>query len=145
MLPAILPSSHIIGSVSGLECLNGVPIGGVLGDQQAALFGQVCFSMSEAKCTYGTCASIMMNTGTTIVPSSNGLLTSVAFQLGRHGKPQYCLEGSVAYCGSLIQWFRDNLNLIETTKDSEALARTVEDNGGVYIVPAFSGLFAPYW
>jgi glycerol kinase len=87
----------------------------------------------------------MMNTGTTIVPSSNGLLTSVAFQLGRHGKPQYCLEGSVAYCGSLIQWFRDNLNLIETTKDSEALARTVEDNGGVYIVPAFSGLFAPYW
>jgi glycerol kinase len=145
MLPTINPSSHIVGVISGMACINGVSIGGVLGDQQAALFGQVCFTSSEAKCTYGTCASIMMNTGTDIIPSSNGLLTSVAFQLGRGGRPQYCLEGSVAYCGSLVQWLRDNLGLISSTGDSETLAGSVDDNGGVFFVPAFAGLFAPYW
>lgn len=145
MLPKINPSSHVVGLITGIECLQGVAIGGVLGDQQAALFGQVCFTQSEAKCTYGTCASIMMNTGEKIVPSYNGLLTSVAFQLGKTAKPQYCLEGSVAYCGSLVQWLRDNVCLISAAKESEALANSVSDNGGVYFVPAFSGLFAPYW
>lgn len=145
MLPKINPSSQVVGTVSGIDSIRDVAIGGVLGDQQAALFGQVCFTQSEAKCTYGTCASIMMNTGEHIVPSYNGLLTSVAFQLGKSSKPQYCLEGSVAYCGSLVQWLRDNLCLISAAKESEVLANSVDDNGGIYFVPAFSGLFAPYW
>jgi len=124
--------------------LANVPISGVLGDQQAALFGQTCFSPGEAKNTYGTGCFMLMNTGQTIVSSSAGLLTTVAYQLGRT-PPVYALEGSIAMAGALVQWLRDNLGLIEKSADIEALARTVNDNGGIYFVPAFAGLFAPYW
>ena len=109
------------------------------------MLSQVCFDTCEAKCTYGTCGSIIVNTGDRIINSSNGLLSSVAYQLGKDAKPQYCLEGTVGYCGSLVQWLRDNVNFIESNKESEALASSVPDNGGVYLVPAFAGLFAPYW
>lgn len=121
-----------------------VPVCGALGDQQAALMGQACFTPGEAKNTYGTGCFLLMNTGTEPVPSKSGLITTVAYQM-RGEKPVYCLEGSIAIAGALVQWFRDNLGLIEDAADIEALAGTVEDNGGAYIVPAFSGLFAPYW
>ena len=124
--------------------IAGVPIAGILGDQQAALVGQTCFNAGEAKNTYGTGCFLLMNTGTEMVQSRFGLLTTVAFQL--QGQPaRYALEGSVAITGALVQWIRDNFGLIEKSPDIETLARTVEDNGGVYFVPAFSGLYAPYW
>jgi len=121
-----------------------VPVAGVLGDQQAALVGQTCFRAGEAKNTYGTGCFLLMNTGLEIVQSRCGLLTTVAFQLG-NAPALYALEGSVAITGALVQWVRDNFGLIEKSADIETLARSVEDNGGVYFVPAFSGLYAPYW
>ena len=124
--------------------LRGAPIAGILGDQQAALVGQTCFVPGEAKNTYGTGSFLLMNTGSKIVPSQAGLLTTVAYQFGDEA-PCYALEGSIAITGALVQWLRDNLNLIEKSADIEPLAASVEDNGGVYIVPAFSGLYAPYW
>src|SRR5439155_20380505 len=124
--------------------LSGVPIAGILGDQQAALVGQACFRPGEAKNTYGTGCFLLMNTGERPVQSKCGLLTTVAFRFG--GKPaHYALEGSIAITGALVQWLRDNLGLIGTSSEIETLARSVEDNGGVYFVPAFSGLYAPYW
>lgn len=155
LLPEICSSSEVYGEVAvtnsgipglgGCTDLAGVRIAGILGDQHAALFGQTCFKKGEAKCTYGTGAFLMMNTGEEIIKSESGLLTTVGYQLGKDAKPIYALEGSVAYCGSLIQWLRDNLNIITDAAKSEMLASSVEDNGGVYFVPAFSGLFAPYW
>jgi glycerol kinase len=142
MLPAIASSSEIYGAARGE--LAGVPVAGNIGDQQAALFGQTCFAPGEAKNTYGTGCFMLLNTGTKIVHSKNGLLTTVAYKLGNE-KAVYALEGSIAIAGALVQWLRDNLGLIERSEDIEPLARTVADNGGIYLVPAFSGLFAPYW
>jgi len=147
MLPEIVPSSAHVASVDGgvVPALAGVAISGILGDQQAATFGQVCFKVGQAKSTYGTGAFIMMNTGSRAVPSRNGLLTTVGWQRGWGGKPVYCLEGGVAYAGSLIQWVRDNLGLIKHAGESETVARRVENSGDLFFVPAFAGLFAPYW
>jgi glycerol kinase len=142
MLPRIRSSSEIYGRAIG--ALAGVPIAGDLGDQQAALFGQTCFSAGEAKNTYGTGCFMLLNTGPTAVPSTSGLLTTLAYRLGDQ-PPVYALEGSIAIAGALVSWLRDNLGLIATNDEVEALARTVADNGGVSFVPAFSGLFAPYW
>ena len=142
MLPEIVPSIGRLGIGTGP--LSGVPISGILGDQQAALFGQGCHSAGDVKNTYGTGCFLLMNTGTERVPSSNGLITTVACQV--EGElPTYALEGSVAMAGATVQWLRDQMGLITDSADVEALARSVEDNGGVYLVPAFSGLFAPYW
>jgi glycerol kinase len=142
MLPSIVPSIGVVGVCAGP--LDGVPLGAILGDQQAALFGQCCFETGEAKNTYGTGNFMLLNTGASPVTSAAGLLTTVAFQ--RQGEPPvYALEGSVAVTGSLVQWLRDNLGLLDHAADVETLARTVEDNGDVYFVPAFSGLFAPHW
>ena len=144
MLPEIRSSSEIYGVAESSSLLREVPIAGILGDQQAATFGQAAFGAGEAKNTYGTGNFLIFNTGTDIVRSRNGLLTTVGYQLG--GQPaHYSLEGSIAVTGSLIQWLRDNLGLISSAREVEALAATVEDNGGAYLVPAFSGLFAPYW
>ena len=142
MLPEIRPSISVFGTAT--QVLPGVPIAAALGDQQAALFGQTCFARGDAKCTYGTGSFLLVNTGREPVSSAHGLLTTVAYQLA--GEPAtYALEGSIAITGSLVQWFRDGLGLISSAAEIETLARTVEDNGGCYIVPAFSGLFAPYW
>ena len=142
VLPEIRPSMGAFGTGNGP--LAGVPIAAALGDQQAALFGQTCFAAGEAKCTYGTGSFLLLNTGHELVTSKHGLLTTVAYQLA--GSPAvYALEGSIAITGSLVQWFRDGLGLIRTAAEIETLARTVEDNGGCYIVPAFNGLFAPRW
>jgi glycerol kinase len=142
MLPEIRPSSAIYGECIG--ALAGIPVAGDLGDQQAATFGQVAFDVGDAKNTYGTGNFMLLNTGTDKVPSKSGLLTTVGWKIG--DQPAiYCLEGSIAITGALVQWLRDNLGLIETSADVETLAKTVEDNGGMYFVPAFSGLFAPYW
>jgi glycerol kinase len=121
-----------------------VPVCGDLGDQQAALYGQTCFSPGEAKNTYGTGCFMLLNTGTQIVPSESGLLTTVAYQMGSE-QAMYALEGSIAITGALVQWLRDNLRIIQNSADIEAVAKSVEDNGGIYFVPAFSGLFAPHW
>jgi glycerol kinase len=168
MLPEIHPSAHIFGRVDamteeaqnglveheipvddldGFDLYHNVAISGVIGDQNAALFGQTCFEKGQAKCTYGTGAFLLMNTGTDIVHSHNGLLTTVAYQLTTALTPQpiYALEGSVAYSGSLIQWLRDNLYMITNAKETEEIAASVSDNGGIYFVPAFAGLYAPYW
>lgn len=166
MLPQINPSAHIFGHVDAFEGGNrleelevssedhelfghyhNVAISGVLGDQNAALFGQTCFEKGNAKCTYGTGAFMLLNTGTEIVQSRHGLLTTVAYQLSPAltPKPIYALEGSIAYSGSLIQWLRDNMNMIQSASESEAIADSVADNGGVVFVPAFAGLYAPYW
>jgi glycerol kinase len=142
MLPRIRPSSAIYGEADGV--LAGVPVAGALGDQQAALFGQTCFSPGEGKCTYGTGNFLLVNTGEEIVRSANGLLTTLGYKIGSE-PPVYALEGSIAVTGALVQWVRDNLGLIGQASEIEALARSVEDNGGCYFVPAFSGLFAPYW
>ena len=142
MLPAIKASSEVYGTCVG--ALAGVPVAGDLGDQQAALFGQTCFSPGEAKNTYGTGCFMLLNTGEKIVPSKSGLLTTLGYKIGDQ-PAVYALEGSIAITGALVQWLRDNLGMIEKSPDVEALAATVEDNGGVYFVPAFSGLFAPYW
>jgi glycerol kinase len=142
MLPTIKPSSEVYGTGTG--DLSGVPIAGDLGDQQAALFGQTCFSAGEAKNTYGTGCFMLLNTGTKPVPSKSGLLTTLGYKIGSQ-PAVYCLEGSIAITGALVQWLRDNLGMIKTSPEIEELAKTVDDNGGVYFVPAFSGLFAPYW
>jgi len=142
MLPAVKASSEVYGTAVG--DLAGIPVAGDLGDQQAALFGQTCFSPGEAKNTYGTGCFMLLNTGTKAVPSKNGLLTTLGYKIGKQ-PAVYALEGSIAITGALVQWLRDNLGMIEKSTDIEALAATVEDNGGVYFVPAFSGLFAPYW
>lgn len=142
MLPEIQPSSRVYGYATGT--LRNVPVAGNLGDQQAALVGQACYSPGEAKNTYGTGCFMLLNTGTAIVPSKHGLLTTVAYQFG-DAPAIYCLEGSIAITGALVQWLRDNLGMIERASEIEALAASVDDNGGVYFVPAFSGLFAPYW
>ena len=141
-LPSILSSSTLFGTMEAL--LKGVPICGILGDQQAALFGQTCFDPGDAKNTYGTGCFMLLNTGTDIVFSDNGLLTTVGYQIGSDD-PTYCLEGSIAITGALVQWLRDNLGLIAESSEIETLAETVEDNGDVYFVPAFSGLYAPHW
>jgi glycerol kinase len=143
MLPKIVSSSEVYG-VARLESVAGVAIAGDLGDQQAALVGQACFRQGEAKNTYGTGCFMLMNTGEKSVLSKCGLLTTVAYKFGA-SPACYALEGSIAITGALVQWLRDNLGLIEASSDIEALARTVSDNGGVYFVPAFSGLYAPYW
>jgi glycerol kinase len=143
MLPEIRPSSGVYGEVQG-GSFAGVQVAGDLGDQQAATFGQTCFSPGEAKNTYGTGNFLLLNTGTEAVQSKNGLITTVGYQIG-DDKPVYCLEGSIAITGALVQWLRDNLKMIKAAPEVEELAQTVEDNGGCYIVPAFSGLFAPYW
>jgi glycerol kinase len=142
MLPRIRSSSEVYGPARGL--LDGVPVAGALGDQQAALFGQTCFDVGDAKNTYGTGCFMLLNTGNERRPSSHGLLSTVAYQLGTE-QPVYALEGSIAVTGALVQWLRDNLGLIRTAPEVETLANTVADNGGIYLVPAFSGLFAPYW
>jgi len=141
-LPQIRSSSEVYGEAT--DGLAGVPIAGILGDQQAALVGQACFQQGEAKNTYGTGCFMLMNTGETPYPSKCGLLTTVGYRFGQ-GKTVYALEGSIAIAGALVQWLRDNLGLIRNSTEIEALARGVEDNGGVTIVPAFSGLYAPHW
>jgi len=143
VLPKIASSSEVYGKAV-LGAIKDVAIAGDLGDQQAALFGQACFKPGEAKNTYGTGCFMLMNTGTNIVPSRSGLLTTVGYKIGQQ-PAIYALEGSIAITGALVQWIRDNLELIEKSSDIEVLARTVNDNGGVYFVPAFSGLYAPYW
>jgi glycerol kinase len=142
MLPAIKASSEVYGEAVG--DLAGVPVAGDLGDQQAALFGQTCFAPGEAKNTYGTGCFMLLNTGTEPVESKSGLLTTVGYRIG-DAPATYALEGSIGIAGALVQWLRDNLGLINESAEVEALARTVDDNGGVYFVPAFSGLYAPYW
>ncbi|HEY0260337.1 MAG TPA: glycerol kinase GlpK [Lacisediminihabitans sp.] len=144
MLPEIKSSSEVYGIVSTSSLLREVPIAGILGDQQAATFGQAAFDTGESKNTYGTGNFLIFNTGEEIVHSKNGLLTTLGYKLG-DAKPRYALEGSIAVTGSLVQWLRDNIGLIDSAPEIEVLAKTVEDNGGVYFVPAFSGLFAPYW
>jgi glycerol kinase len=142
MLPRIRPSTETYGPARSV--LPGVRIAAALGDQQAALFGQTCFAPGEAKCTYGTGAFLLLNTGTEPVRSTHGLLTTVGYRIGSE-PAVYALEGSIAITGALVQWFRDGLGIIGSAPEIETLARTVEDNGGCYIVPAFSGLFTPYW
>ena len=142
MLPEIRSSSEVYGHAKG--GLGGVPLAGDLGDQQAALFGQTCYDPGEAKNTYGTGCFMLMNTGEKPVLSRNGLLTTLGYKIGSQ-PAVYALEGSIAIAGALVQWLRDNLGLIEKSSDVETLAGSVEDNGGIYFVPAFSGLFAPYW
>ncbi|TFD33295.1 glycerol kinase GlpK [Cryobacterium cryoconiti] len=144
MLPEIRSSSEVYGIVNEHSLLREVPIAGILGDQQAATFGQAAFDQGEAKNTYGTGNFLIFNTGTEIVHSKNGLLTTVGYKLG-DAAPHYALEGSIAVTGALVQWLRDNLGMISTSDEIETLAKTVDDNGGAYFVPAFSGLFAPYW
>jgi glycerol kinase len=144
MMPEIKSSSEIYGHAHTSSLLREVPIAGILGDQQAATFGQAAFGQGEAKNTYGTGNFLIFNTGEEMIHSKNGLLTTVAYRLG-DAKPYYALEGSIAVTGSLVQWLRDNLGLFSSANEIEALARTVDDNGGAYFVPAFSGLFAPYW
>jgi glycerol kinase len=143
LLPTITSSSQRLGECT-LDSVAGVNIAGVLGDQQAALFGQTCFNPGEAKNTYGTGCFLLMNTGERAVQSKFGLLTTLGYKLGNQ-PAVYALEGSIAITGALVQWMRDNLNIISSSTDIESLARTVKDNGGVYFVPAFSGLYAPYW
>jgi glycerol kinase len=144
MLPEIKPSSDVYGEVRSGGALNGVKIAGDLGDQQAATFGQTCFDVGEAKNTYGTGNFLLLNTGTEAVTSKNGLLTTLGYKIGDQDAI-YCLEGAIAITGALVQWLRDNLRMIKAAPEVEDLAKSVEDNGGCYIVPAFSGLFAPYW
>jgi glycerol kinase len=142
MLPAIKASSTVYGTARG--DLAGIPVAGILGDQQAAMVGQTCYSPGEAKNTYGTGCFMLLNTGTEIVQSNNGLLTTLCYKFGDE-PAVYALEGSIAITGALVQWLRDNLGMFTTSAEVEALAKLVDDNGGIYFVPAFSGLFAPYW
>ncbi|UTT38163.1 glycerol kinase GlpK [Glutamicibacter mishrai] len=144
MMPEIRSSSEVYGTVHTNQLLREVPVAGILGDQQAATFGQAAFTAGTAKNTYGTGCFLIFNTGTEIVNSTNGLLTTMAYKLG-DAKPVYALEGSIAVAGSLVQWLRDNIGMISSAPEIEDLAAKVDDNGGVYVVPAFSGLFAPYW
>ena len=143
MLPEIHASSEVYGEVKTGD-FSGIPIAGDLGDQQAATFGQACLDVGEAKNTYGTGNFLLLNTGTEAVQSKSGMLTTVGYKIGDNDAV-YCLEGAIAITGALVQWLRDNLKMIKAAPEVEDLAQTVEDNGGLYIVPAFSGLFAPYW
>jgi glycerol kinase len=143
MLPEIRASSEVYGEVK-TGGFTGIPLAGDLGDQQAATFGQACYAVGEAKNTYGTGNFLLLNTGTEAVQSKSGLITTVGYKIG-DSDAVYCLEGSIAITGALVQWLRDNLKMIKTAPEVEDLAKTVDDNGGLYIVPAFSGLFAPYW
>lgn len=143
ILPEIRSSSEVYRGAQ-IDSVKDVPIAGILGDQQAALFGQTCLRSGEAKNTYGTGCFLLMNTGREAVQSNHGLITTVGYKIGQE-PVHYALEGSIAVSGALVQWLRDNLGLIQKSSEIEALARTVEDNGGVYFVPAFSGLYAPYW
>ena len=143
MLPEVRPSSCIYGTTSPAYFGGEIPIGGAAGDQQAALFGQTCFSPGEAKNTYGTGCFLLMNTGETPVFSKNGLVTTIAW--GMDGKVQYALEGSIFVAGAAIQWLRDEMRLIDSAADSEYMAQKVPDTNGCYVVPAFTGLGAPYW
>ena len=144
VLPRIVPSAGVVGATKGLSYLpDGIPIAGIAGDQQAALFGQACFAPGEAKCTYGTGAFVLMNVGTTPVPSANGLLTTVAWQVGE--SVHYALEGSAFIAGAAVQWLRDGLGVISSAAEIEPLARSVPDDGGVLFVPALAGLGAPHW
>ncbi len=146
ILPRIVPSSGVLGHTSGVPGLpDGIPIAGMAGDQQAALFGQACFNSGEAKCTFGTGSFIVMNTGTEVLRSGHGLLSTVAWQLGERGKPVYALEGGAFVCGAAVQWLRDGLGLIRKSAEVEALAASVPDHGGVEFVPALTGLGAPHW
>eukprot|EP00924_Labyrinthula_sp_SR-Ha-C_P013372 maker-scaffold_5-snap-gene-0.2-mRNA-1 protein AED:0.02 eAED:0.02 QI:37/1/1/1/1/1/2/71/508 len=142
-LPTISPSAEVLFEVSSVESVEGVPVSGIVGDQQAALLGQLCVEKNSLKNTYGTGCFLLYNTGEEIIYSKNGLLSTVVFM--KDNKPTYGLEGSVAIGGAVIQWLRDNLEIIKDAKESEALAKSVDDNGGIYFVPAFSGLYAPYW
>ena len=146
ILPTISPSSGTLGFTRGVQGLpDGIPIAGVAGDQQSALFGQACFAAGDAKCTFGTGSFILMNTGSELVRSNAGLLTTVAWQLGDKAKPVYALEGGAFVCGAAVQWLRDGLKMIKHAPDIEALARTVSDHDGVEFVPALTGLGAPHW
>ncbi|MFG3499055.1 glycerol kinase GlpK [Streptomyces sp. NPDC047928] len=142
MLPRIVSSAEVYGTATGQ--LQGVPVASALGDQQAAVFGQACYDTGTAKNTYGTGSFLLLNTGDRPVPSKNGLITTVGYRIGDQA-PVYCLEGSIAITGALVQWFRDQLGIIRSAGEIETLAASVADNGGAYIVPAFSGLYAPYW
>ncbi|MER6915949.1 glycerol kinase GlpK [Streptomyces sp. NPDC000594] len=142
MLPEIRSSSEVYGRAVGP--LAGVPVAAALGDQQAAVFGQACYEPGTAKNTYGTGSFLLLNTGERPVPSKNGLITTVGYRIGERA-PVYCLEGSIAITGALVQWFRDQLGIIRDAAEIETLAASVDDNGGAYVVPAFSGLYAPYW
>jgi len=144
MLPEIRSSSEVYGNIRARGTFRDVPVSGILGDQQAATFGQACLAVGEAKNTYGTGNFVLLNTGTEKVESKNGLLTTVCYKIGENDAV-YALEGSIAVTGSLVQWLRDNIGMISSAPEVETLAAQVEDNGGAYVVPAFSGLFAPYW
>ena len=143
MLPEVKPSSGIFGHADAKFLGGEIPIAGVAGDQQSALFGQACFEAGEAKNTYGTGCFLLMNTGERPVYSNNGLVTTVAW--GRNGKVNYALEGSIFVAGAAIQWLRDEMKLIESAADSEYMAQKVRDTNGCYVVPAFTGLGAPHW
>ena len=143
ILPHIASSSEVYGEIKD-GVLKGVPLAGILGDQQAALVGQTCLATGEAKNTYGTGCFLLLNTGDKAVPSTHGLITTVAYKFGG-AEAVYALEGSIAIAGALVQWLRDNLGFFATSAEIEKLAASVNDNGGVYFVPAFSGLYAPYW
>ena len=146
ILPTIVPSSAILGHTRGVPGLpDGIPISGVAGDQQSALFGQACFGVGDAKCTFGTGSFVVMNTGSELLHSNAGLLTTVAWQLGEKSKPVYALEGGAFVCGAAVQWLRDGLKMIKTAPEIEALALQVADHGGVEFVPALTGLGAPHW
>ena len=146
ILPEIVPSSAILGRTRGVKGLpDGIPISGVAGDQQAALFGQACFSVGDAKCTFGTGSFIVMNTGAELLKSDAGLLTTIAWQLGEKAKPVYALEGGAFVCGAAVQWLRDGLKIIQPSPAVDALARQGADHGGVEFVPALTGLGAPHW
>jgi glycerol kinase len=146
ILPDIVPSSAVLARTRGVPGLpDGIPVAGVAGDQQAALFGQACFSTGDAKCTFGTGSFILMNTGTELLQSGAGLLTTVAWQLGERGRPVFALEGGAFICGAAVQWLRDGLKLIRKAPEVEALAGSVADHGGVEFVPALTGLGAPHW
>ena len=146
MLPEVAPSSAILGHTKGLRDLpDGIPIAGMAGDQQAALFGQACFKAGDAKCTFGTGSFILMNTGADRLKSEGGLLTTIGWQLGRGGPVSFALEGGAFVCGAAVQWLRDELSIIKTAPEIEALAETVESSGGVEFVPALAGLGAPHW
>jgi glycerol kinase len=143
-LPRIVSNAEIMGKVSENWPAAGVPIAGCLGDQHAATLGQQC-KKGQAKSTYGTGCFIVLNTGEEIIPSNHGLLTTIGFKLGKNAPTNYALEGSIAIAGAAVQWLRDNVEIISSAKETESLASTVKDTGGVYFVPAFSGLFAPWW
>ncbi|MDX1732947.1 MAG: glycerol kinase GlpK [Halioglobus sp.] len=146
ILPQIVPSSAVIAHTHGVPGLpDGIPVAGVAGDQQSALFGQACFGVGDAKCTFGTGSFILMNTGAKVLQSKAGLLTTVAWQLGDKGRPVYALEGGAFICGAAVQWLRDGLKFFRRAEEIEALALSVEDHGGVEFVPALTGLGAPHW